>query len=70
MDKDTTPPQTESPAMDAPTPPPRIVPPPITQPKKHHHHHHQQQQQPQQPPVQPTIITKISDLQRMNLDDL
>jgi len=35
--------------------PQKIVPPPITQPKK---------------PIQPTIITKISDLQRMNIDDL
>lgn len=57
MDNETNPPQTEQPDMDTPAQTHgKILPPPITQPIKK--------------PVQPSIITKISDLQRMNIDAL
>lgn len=58
MDNENHPPQSEPSEMGAPTHAPhKIVPPPITSPMP-------------KKPIQPTIITKISDLQRMNIDDL
>jgi transcription termination factor Rho len=58
MDNEINPPQSEQSDMETPSQTHnKILPPPIAQPIK-------------KPPVQPSIITKISDLQRMNIDDL
>lgn len=59
MDNEINPPQPEQSDMETSTPVQthsKILPPPLAQPIKK--------------PVQPSIITKISDLQRMNIDDL
>jgi len=57
MDHENRPPQSESELETPEGGPHKIIPPPLaaTIPKK---------------PIQPSIITKISDLQRMNIDDL